>query len=47
VTVDNCRPVELRCSAPSGVIDPSGDFVCRAESKGEQFFVQTIPLSDG
>jgi predicted amidohydrolase len=47
VTVDNASPEELPCSAPSGVINPSGDFVCRAESKGSPFFVQTITVDDG
>jgi len=44
VTADNCTPEHIPCSAPSGVIDPSGSFVCRAEAKGEQFFLYTIPL---
>ncbi len=44
VTVDNAHPEELPCSAPSGVISPSGEFVCRAEPEGEQFFVHTITL---
>jgi len=43
-TVDNASPEELPCSAPSGVIDRSGQFVCRTGRKGEQLFVQTIPL---
>jgi predicted amidohydrolase len=42
VTVDNCYPTELRCSAPSGVINPKGDWVCKVESKEEQFFCQDI-----
>ena len=44
-TVDNCHPSELRCSAPSGVIDPTGGWVCRAEPKGEQYFAYSINLS--
>ena len=47
VTVDNASPEELPCSAPSGVIHPSGEFVCRAESQKEQFFVHEIKLDDG
>ena len=43
-TVDNASPEELPCSSPSGIIDRSGRFVCRTERKGEQLFVQTIPL---
>ena len=45
-TVDNACPEELPCSAPSGIIDPAGDFVCKAKPKGEQHFVQTIALGD-
>jgi len=42
VTVDNCYPPEIRCSAPSGVISPKGDWVCKADPQGEQFFSYTI-----
>jgi len=42
VTVDNCYPLDLRCSAPSGVIKPSGDWVCKTEPQGERFFSYTI-----
>ena len=42
VTVDNCHPIEIRCSSPSGVINPQGEWVCKTESKGEQFFSHTI-----
>lgn len=45
VTVDSCHPIDIRCSAPSGVIDPKGEWVCRAESIGEQFFSYTIALT--
>jgi predicted amidohydrolase len=45
VTVDSCHPVELRCSAPSGVIDPRGEWVCRAEPQGEQLFVYALDLT--
>jgi len=44
VTVDNCSPLELPCSAPGGVIDPQGNWICRTEPIGEQFFVFDIPL---
>ena len=44
VTVDNCHPVELRCSAPSGVLDPRGGWVCRVDPQREQFFVHSIEL---
>ena len=45
VTVDNCHPAHLPCSAPSGVIDPNGSWACQTAPQGEQFFVQTITLS--
>jgi predicted amidohydrolase len=44
VTVDNCSPISVPCSAPGGVIDPNGNWVCRTEVQGESFFVQTIEL---
>ena len=47
VTVDNASPEDLPCSAPSGAIDPAGDFVLRTKSKGAQFFVQTLTLDRG
>ena len=46
VTVDSCEPVHLKCSAPSGVIGPDGDWRCRAEPFGEQYFVYDIDLGD-
>ena len=46
VTVDNCNPTHIDCSAPSGVIDPEGDWVCRTEARGEHFFAYTIELAD-
>jgi len=47
VTVDSCHPDKWPCSAPSGVVAPDGQWVCRAESRGEQLFVHTIDLEDG
>ena len=47
VTVDNATPEAMPCSAPSGVIDRSGEFVCSTEPKGEQLFVHVITLDDG
>jgi predicted amidohydrolase len=44
VKVDSSQPIELRCSAPGGVIDPQGEWVCRAEPQGERFFVHTIEI---
>ncbi len=45
VTVDNAYPEDLPCAAPSGVINPAGDFVYRARPNGEQLFVQTITIN--
>jgi hypothetical protein len=44
VTVDSAHPIHLPCSAPSGVINPDGAFLCRAAPKGPQFFACDIPL---
>ncbi len=44
VTVDSAEPVEIPTSAPSGVIDPDGNWVCRTPRSGEQFFAHTIEL---
>jgi len=46
VTVDNSFPTDLPSSAPSGVIDPQGNWACRTEPAGEQFFTHTIELPD-
>jgi predicted amidohydrolase len=43
VTVDNCDPPHLRCSAPSGVIE-HGSWVLQARPQGEHLFVHTIRL---
>jgi predicted amidohydrolase len=45
VTVDSSYPVSLPCSAPSGVVNPSGDWAYRAEPQGEQFFDFIVPLN--
>jgi predicted amidohydrolase len=47
VTVDNSQPASLPCSAPSGVIDPHGRWVCRTKPRGTRFFVHTIDLAPG
>ena len=44
VTVDSSHPTTLPCSAPSGVIDPEGNWVCCTEARGEQFFCKTIEV---
>lgn len=46
VTTDNATPGTIPCSAPSGVIDRSGEFVCRTSPKGEQLFVHTIQVDE-
>lgn len=46
VTTDSCYPVDLPCSAPSGVVTPQGDWACRTVSRGPQFFSYTIDLGD-
>jgi predicted amidohydrolase len=45
VTADNCSPTRIPCSAPSGVIDPKGQWAFRTANQGEQHFVHTIDLS--
>ena len=42
VTVDNCHPTDLPCSAPSGVVAPDGSWACRTDPQGEQFYVHTV-----
>jgi hypothetical protein len=45
VTVDACDPEARRSSsAPSGVLDPNGHWVCTVDPKGEQFFAQAIDI---
>jgi predicted amidohydrolase len=44
VTADNAYPENLKSSCPSGVLDPGGNWVCRAEDKGIQYFAYTIEL---
>jgi len=46
VTVDNCAPLGIPCSAPSGVIDPQGNWVCKTDPEGEQFACHTINLEE-
>lgn len=44
VTADNCDPVNLPCSAPSGVLRPNGQWAAQAPAKGEHVVVYTIEL---
>lgn len=43
-TVDNCDPLHLPCSAPSGIISPRGEWHYQAPTQGEHFFTQTIDM---
>lgn len=43
-TVDNCHPTTMPCSAPSGVINPQGNWVCKAADQGEELFVCSIEV---
>ena len=43
VSVDSCEPEDIRCSAPSGVVDPEGDWRCQTRDTGIDRFVFTIP----
>lgn len=44
VTVDSCHPATLPCSAPSGIIDPLGEWIVRAPEQGEAFFVGEVAV---
>jgi predicted amidohydrolase len=46
VTVDNCFPFNMPCSAPSGVVDPKGNWAIRAPFQGEQLFTYDILLDE-
>jgi len=44
VTADNCRPTDVNCSAPSGVLRPNGNWAATAPRKGEHVLVHTIEM---
>ncbi len=44
VTADNCVPTDIPCSAPSGVINPNGNWTLKLPSKGEHIGIYTIDL---
>lgn len=44
VVTDNSFPENIRVTAPAGVINPSGSWVCKASQSGAQMFVYTISL---
>ena len=45
VSADNCAPTTIPCSAPSGVIQPDGNWAAQAKNIGEQVVVYTIKLN--
>lgn len=44
VTADNCAPTDIPCSAPSGVLQPDGNWAAKAPKQGEHVVVHTIEL---
>lgn len=44
VSADNCYPQDIPCSAPSGVLQPNGEWAAKAPRQGEQVVVHTIRL---
>ena len=44
VTADNCLPVDIPCSAPSGVLKPDGNWAVKTPDQGEHMAVYTIEL---
>ena len=44
VSADNCFPMDIPCSAPSGVLRPNGTWAAQAKRVGEQVVVYTIDL---
>ena len=44
VTVDNCDPADMPCSPSCGLVDPNGDWACRTEPQGEQYYAYTVVL---
>jgi len=44
VSADNCAPISIPCSAPSGVLGPDGNWAVRAPDQGQHVVVHTIEL---
>ena len=44
VTADNCLPVDIPCSAPSGVLKPNGNWAIKTPDQGEHMAFYTIEL---
>ncbi len=45
VTVDNAEPVDIPCSAPSGICGPDGNWIVKAPDTGKQFFVGDFEIN--
>lgn len=43
-TVDNCAPTNLPCSAPSGILNPKGEWVVQTDPVGERYFAYTVEV---
>ncbi|MFX0102209.1 MAG: carbon-nitrogen hydrolase family protein [Candidatus Hodarchaeota archaeon] len=46
VTVDNCFPFNVPCSAPSGVISPDGNWTVKIPNLNDQVFTYTIKIEE-
>jgi predicted amidohydrolase len=46
VTADNCYPMNIPCSAPSGVLKPDGHWAVQAPDQGEHVMAHTIELTE-
>jgi hypothetical protein len=44
VTSDSCHPTDIPCSAPTGVLQPDGNWAVMAPDQGVQLVVYTIHL---
>lgn len=44
VSADNCHPIDIPCSAPTGVLNPKGQWVVKSPKQGEHMVVYTIEL---
>ena len=43
-TVDSAFPTDVRCSSPSGIIGPQGQWVARCAERDEEFLCCDVPL---
>lgn len=44
-TVDSSHPVHLPCSAPSGLVDPDGNWAARTADQGEQLLCHEVEVA--